>query len=180
MIRRAIKGFLFVFGLALTCLGVPSTGWAGTYFVTVGGAGSKNGADWSNAYQGIQPALNAVSNAADANPTVYIAKSAAQAYGPAAVTFTNNIALQLLRLLAPPKEAGEYGERLRAGGLGYGDLKKALFEHYWNYFAAARARRAELAADPAHVNRVLEESAAKARALARKVLARARLACGLD
>jgi len=91
-----------------------------------------------------------------------------------------NIALQLLRLLAPPKEAGEYGERLRAGGLGYGDLKKALFEHYWNYFAAARARRAELAADPAHVNRVLEESAAKARALARKVLARARLACGLD
>ena len=29
------------------------------------------------------------------------------------------------------------------GGLGYGDLKKALFEHYWNHFAAARARRAE-------------------------------------
>jgi len=91
-----------------------------------------------------------------------------------------NIALQLLRLVAPPETAGDYEARLRAGGLGYGDLKKALFEHYWNYFAAARARRAELAADPAHVNGVLKESAAKARALARKVLDRARLACGLD
>jgi len=91
-----------------------------------------------------------------------------------------NIALQLLRLVAPPAEAKSYEERLRAGGLGYGDLKKALFEHYWNYFAAARTRRAELAADIAYVNSVLDQSAAKARALARKVLARARLACGLD
>jgi hypothetical protein len=37
-----------------------------------------------------------------------------------------------------------------------------------------------LAANLAYVNSVLDESAAKARALARKVLARARLACGLD
>jgi tryptophanyl-tRNA synthetase len=91
-----------------------------------------------------------------------------------------NTAIQLLRLVAPPDTAREYEDRLRAGGLGYGDLKKALFEHYWNYFAAARAKRAGLAANLAHVNAVLEESAAKARALARPVLARARLACGLD
>ena len=91
-----------------------------------------------------------------------------------------NIAIQLLRLVAPPGEASEYEDRLRAGGLGYGDLKKALFEHYWNYFAAARAKRAELAANLAYVNGVLDQSAAKARALARRVLARARLACGLD
>jgi tryptophanyl-tRNA synthetase len=93
-----------------------------------------------------------------------------------------NIAIQLLRLVAPPEVARDYEDRLRAGGLGYGDLKKALFEHYWNYFAAARARRAELAENVrmTFVNSVLDESAAKARALARKVLARARLACGLD
>src|SRR5271154_5123562 len=46
-----------------------------------------------------------------------------------------NIAIQLLRLVAPPGVATDYEERLRAGGLGYGDLKKALFEYYWNYFA---------------------------------------------
>jgi tryptophanyl-tRNA synthetase len=91
-----------------------------------------------------------------------------------------NIAIQLLRLLAPPGEAKDYEDRLRAGGLGYGDLKKALFEYYWNYFAPARAKRGELAANLPYVNGVLDQSAAKARALARRVLDRARLACGLD
>ena len=86
----------------------------------------------------------------------------------------------MLRLVAPAGVARDFEDRLRVGGLGYGDLKKALFEHYWNYFAAARARRAELAGDLPHVNSVLEGSASKARALARKVLARARVACGLD
>src|SRR5205809_4925252 len=58
-----------------------------------------------------------------------------------------NIALQLLKLIAPAGVAGDYEVRLRAGGLGYGDLKKALFEHYWDYFAEPRAKRAELAAN---------------------------------
>jgi len=91
-----------------------------------------------------------------------------------------NTAIQLLRLVAPSDVARDYESRLRAGGLGYGDLKKALFEYYWNYFAAARAKRGELAANLDFVNRVLEDSATKARALARQVLSRARLACGLD
>ena len=91
-----------------------------------------------------------------------------------------NLAIQLLRLVAPPETARDYEERLRAGGLGYGDLKKALFEHYWNCFAPARARRAELAADLDYVNQVLTTSATQARSVAQKVLARARLACGLD
>jgi len=91
-----------------------------------------------------------------------------------------NLAIQLLKLVADAATAKDYENRLRAGGLGYGDLKKALFEHYWNYFATARAKRAELTADIAYVNSVLDGSAAKARALARQVLARARLACGLD
>src|ERR1051326_3142738 len=54
-----------------------------------------------------------------------------------------NLALQLLRLVAPAAVSKDFEDRLRAGGLGYGDLKKALFENYWNYFAAARARRSE-------------------------------------
>jgi len=91
-----------------------------------------------------------------------------------------NLAIQLLKLVADPATARDYEERLRAGGLGYGDLKKALFENYWNYFAAARAKRADLAANPDYVEQVLKEGAAKARALARKVLTRARWACGLD
>ncbi|HTH46933.1 MAG TPA: tryptophan--tRNA ligase [Candidatus Limnocylindria bacterium] len=91
-----------------------------------------------------------------------------------------NIAIQLLRLVAPADVATDYENRLRAGGLGYGDLKKALFEHYWTYFAPARARRAELAANLDHVNQVLTEGAVRARVIAQKTLARAKVACGLD
>ena len=90
-----------------------------------------------------------------------------------------NLAIQLLRLVAPAAVALDYENRLRAGGLGYGDLKKGLFEHYWNFFSAARARRAELAANPDHVNAVLREGAARARAVASAVLQRARQASGL-
>jgi tryptophanyl-tRNA synthetase len=91
-----------------------------------------------------------------------------------------NIAIQLLKLLSPPAVAADFEDRLRAGGLGYGDLKKALFEHYWNYFAAARAKRADLAANSDYVEKVLRDSAAKAGAVAAKGLQRARQACGLD
>src|SRR5215469_17026093 len=91
-----------------------------------------------------------------------------------------NLAIQLLKLVAPADVAADLEERLRTGGLGYGDLKKALFEHYWNYFAEPRKKRAELAANLDYVNKVLSDGAAKARALARQVLDRAKKASGLD
>jgi tryptophanyl-tRNA synthetase len=90
-----------------------------------------------------------------------------------------NLAIQLLKLVAPPEVSRDFEDRLRAGGLGYGDLKKALFEHYWNYFATAHARRAELAANPEQVRQVLADGATRARTLARGVLQRAKQACGL-
>jgi tryptophanyl-tRNA synthetase len=91
-----------------------------------------------------------------------------------------NLALQLLKLVAPADIAREQTERLRAGGLGYGTLKKTLFEQYWNYFAAARARRAELAANLDYIQQVLGEGADKARTLAQTVLKRAKTASGLS
>jgi tryptophanyl-tRNA synthetase len=91
-----------------------------------------------------------------------------------------NIAVQLLKLVAPEDVSKDFEDRLRAGGLGYGELKKALFEHYWNYFAAARAKRAELAANLDQVESILRNGATKARALAQKVTARARRNCGID
>jgi len=91
-----------------------------------------------------------------------------------------NLAVQLLKLVAPAEVAQEYRERLLVGGLGYGELKQALFERYWNYFAAARTRRAELAANMDHVQQVLADGAARARSLAQKVLKRAKIASGLQ
>jgi tryptophanyl-tRNA synthetase len=91
-----------------------------------------------------------------------------------------NLAIQLLKLFAPAEVGNDYENRLRAGGLGYGDLKKALFENYWKYYADARKKRAELAANLDYVNQVLADGATKARTLARTVLKRARKNCGLE
>jgi tryptophanyl-tRNA synthetase len=91
-----------------------------------------------------------------------------------------NIAVQLLKLLAPAETAREVEDKLRAGGFGYGDLKKALFEHYWNYFEPARRKRAELAANLDYVHQVLRSGAERASAIADKALGRAKKASGLD
>jgi tryptophanyl-tRNA synthetase len=91
-----------------------------------------------------------------------------------------NTAIQLLKLVAPEEIYAETLEHLRAGGLGYGDLKKTLFAHFWETFAEARRRRAELAADLDYVESVLRAGAERARATARVVLNRARKASGLD
>ena len=91
-----------------------------------------------------------------------------------------NIAIQLIKLLAPADAAADLENRLRAGGFGYGDLKKALFEHYWTYFAEARKKRAELEANPDYVESILNEGAARAHVVAYAVLKRARIACGVE
>lgn len=91
-----------------------------------------------------------------------------------------NIAVQLLKLVAPPEVAQECEDHLRAGGYGYGALKKALFEQYWEYFRPMRDKRADLANNLDYVHGVLNEGAEKARNVARPVLQRARAACGLE
>lgn len=90
-----------------------------------------------------------------------------------------NLAIQLLKLVAPAAAAKECEDRLRAGGFGYGDLKKALFEHYWTHFTEARAKRKELAANLDHVHAILRDGAERARAVATQVLDRAKKASGL-
>ncbi len=92
----------------------------------------------------------------------------------------SNLAIQLLKLVAPAGTARDFEDRLRAGGLGYGDLKKALFDHYWAFFSTARARRAELEQNLDYVEKVLTEGAERARAVATGVLQRARKASGID
>jgi tryptophanyl-tRNA synthetase len=91
-----------------------------------------------------------------------------------------NIAIQLLKLVAAPDAAAETENRLRAGGFGYGDLKKALFENYWNYFAEARRKRAELSGNLDYVESVLRDGAQRAKKVADAVLTRARKASGLE
>lgn len=85
----------------------------------------------------------------------------------------------LYKLFATPEQQATLADRYRAGGMGYGEAKQALFEAANAHFGPARDRRKSLAADPATVEDVLRAGAAKARAKAAEVLDRCRKACGL-
>jgi len=91
-----------------------------------------------------------------------------------------NLAIQLMKLVAPADIATDFENRLRAGGLGYGDLKKALFEHYWSYFAPMRRKRDDLSGNLDYVDQVLREGADRARSQAVPLVARAKRASGLN
>lgn len=85
----------------------------------------------------------------------------------------------LYKLFATPEQQAVLADRYRAGGMGYGEAKQAVFDAAMNYFAAARAKRAELLASRDYVEDVLRAGAAKARAKGQIVLNRVREACGL-
>ncbi len=85
----------------------------------------------------------------------------------------------LYKLFSTPEQQATLATRYRAGGMGYGEAKQALYEAAMSYFAEARAKRAELAANPAYVEEVLQAGAKKARAKGQQVLKRVQEACGL-
>jgi tryptophanyl-tRNA synthetase len=87
--------------------------------------------------------------------------------------------LALYKLMAPEADYGRMVSDFEAGGIGYGDFKKRLFEAYWEFFAPMRRRRQELVEDRGYVDRVLREGAARARGEAERVLTRVRAAVGL-
>ena len=90
-----------------------------------------------------------------------------------------SIILALYQLFANESDYQQMETDFQTGGFGYGDLKKRLWEAYWDYFAPMRERRAELEADPAQVDQFLADGAARAREEADQVLQRVRKAVGL-
>jgi tryptophanyl-tRNA synthetase len=85
----------------------------------------------------------------------------------------------LYKLFASSEQQSQLAARYRAGGMGYGEAKKILFETAWEYFSDARRRREELAANPQAVRAILDAGLGRARAKDDQVLDRARVACGL-
>ncbi len=91
----------------------------------------------------------------------------------------NSIILALYKLFATPEQYQAMVDAHHAGGVGYGQFKKDLFEAYWEYFRAAREKREWILAHPEYVDDVLNTGAARAREEAAKVLTRVRKAVGL-
>jgi len=86
---------------------------------------------------------------------------------------------KLWSLFASPAEKKEMFDRAKAGGLGYGDIKKDLLERMLEYFGPMRERREALEKHPDDIEDVLADGAKRARELGAPVLAAARDAAGL-
>jgi len=85
----------------------------------------------------------------------------------------------LYKLCADADAVALMEDQFRAGGLGYGEFKNRLFEALWDKFAPFRAKRAALEADPAALDAILLDGAARARAVALPTMERVRKAMGL-
>jgi tryptophanyl-tRNA synthetase len=85
----------------------------------------------------------------------------------------------LYSLFATEEEKAALAARYRAGGMGYGDAKKLLLHKIDGFFAPARERRRQLAADPDYVEGVLRLGARKARTEAKATMSLVRKAVGM-
>ncbi len=92
---------------------------------------------------------------------------------------TSQAVFALWSLFATEAERDEMFERARAGGLGYGDVKKDLLARLMDYFEPMRARRAELEEKPEEIEAILRVGAGRARELAMPILEACRSAAGL-
>jgi tryptophanyl-tRNA synthetase len=90
-----------------------------------------------------------------------------------------NSIYELYKLFASPEEVEAMAASFRAGNYGYGHAKKALLEAYHRLFDPFRAKREELAQDPARLEDILSDGAKRARAAAAPVMEKVRSAVGL-
>ncbi|WP_404309020.1 tryptophan--tRNA ligase [Neorhodopirellula lusitana] len=86
---------------------------------------------------------------------------------------------ELYQLFATPDQVKAMDAKYRAGGFGYGEIKKAVAEVSEEHFDTARVRRGELEKDLDSVNDILVAGAKRAREVAAEVVGRARQACGV-
>jgi tryptophanyl-tRNA synthetase len=85
----------------------------------------------------------------------------------------------LYSLFASEDEKEALATRYRAGGLGYGDVKKMLIHKIDAHFAPARARRKELQQHPSVVEAALRKGAERAGTEAKETMRLVREAVGL-
>ena len=86
---------------------------------------------------------------------------------------------QLLKIFAPVEDRAWVDRAFAEGGVGYGDMKKRLFEYFLSTFGDARSRYDELMGDPAEVERILSAGAERARETVAPLMDDVRRAVGI-
>lgn len=89
------------------------------------------------------------------------------------------IVFKIHKLFLSESEAKALSEKYAAGGLGYGQAKKLLFQTYMDHFGSLRAKYAELQKKPDYIQEVLLAGKKKASVVARATMERVRKVTGL-
>lgn len=90
-----------------------------------------------------------------------------------------NLIFLIYRHFGTPEEVSAMAAGFREGGLGYRDAKQALYEALEREFEKPTGTYNDLVADRGRLDKILEEGALRARAIARQTLSDAREAIGL-
>lgn len=85
----------------------------------------------------------------------------------------------ILKLFCTEEEREYWRDRFTSGGLGYREVKQAIFDLYMRRFEPMRARRRELDSQPEYIAEVLRRGADAARTIARPLVAEVRAAMGI-
>jgi tryptophanyl-tRNA synthetase len=90
-----------------------------------------------------------------------------------------SLVYSILKLFTTPEMQADWADRFRRGGLGYGEVKKAIFESFMEKFGAARRRRQELDQQPDYIEEVLRRGVEKARQVGLPLVRQVRDAVGI-
>jgi tryptophanyl-tRNA synthetase len=85
----------------------------------------------------------------------------------------------ILQLFCDSETQAYWADRFRSGGLGYREVKQAIFDLYMKKFEPMRARRRELENQPEYVDEVLKRGVEQARRIAQPLLRKVREAVGI-
>jgi tryptophanyl-tRNA synthetase len=90
-----------------------------------------------------------------------------------------SLVYSILKLFTTPEMQAEWADRFRRGGLGYGEVKKAIFESFMEKFGPARRKRQELEQQPDYIEAVLRRGAEQARQVGLPLMRQVRDAVGI-
>jgi tryptophanyl-tRNA synthetase len=85
----------------------------------------------------------------------------------------------ILELFCDSETQASWADRFRSGGLGYGEVKKEIFNLFMDTFGPARRRRQELENQPEYLDEVLQKGVAQARNTASPLIKQVRDAVGI-
>jgi len=90
-----------------------------------------------------------------------------------------SVIYSILRLFCTGEESEAWADRFRRGGMGYREVKQAIFEKFMERFGVARQRRQELESQPDRIAEALRQGVQKARAIGAPLVSRIRDAAGI-